>query len=149
MTAAKKKEMAQREEIDAKQQKSVLGLYDKKLAHVKEARTLSADPCWLAGFKNRSRRRDDAVKSLKIFLDIKPYELQTKQDLKDLNSHVKNLKDSIDDVEEHTRDLKRVVEELQEFVKNYDDAPLFFDGIKENADFDLKTGAVKVIRIKR
>ncbi len=148
-SAAKKKEQDQRAQIDAKNKVSVMGLYDKKLKNVKAARTLSADPCWLGGFKNRSKRRDDSLKSLKNFLEINGHELQTKDDLKEFNGHVKNLKEAIDDVNEHTRDLKAVVEELQEFVKSYDDAPLFFNEITENADFDLKTGAVKILKIKR
>lgn len=149
VSAAKKKEQDQREVIDAKNKISVMGLYDKKLKNVKEARTLSVDPCWLTGFKNRSKRRDDLKKSLKKFLEIEGYELQTVEDFKEFNGYYKNIKEAVDDVNEHTRDLKGVVEELQEFVKSYDDAPLFFDEIKENADFDLKTGAVKILKIKR
>ena len=145
----KDEEMKAKEVIDEKQKKTVYAQYEKKIAFVKEARTLSADPAFIRGLKARVKRRDDAYKSLIKFLEIKPYELQIKEDLKEFNKYTKDLKESIEDINEFTRDLKAVVEDLQAFVNHYDDAALFYKEINTNADFNLKTCAVTLAKIKR
>lgn len=138
----KKEEQEIRSDYDEKQYQTTLGRYDRLIMKLKEAQVMTFDSFWIRGFKERSKRRDDAWKCLKTFLDNKPEQVQVKEQLKEFNSSSKNLKDAIEDLNEYVRDAIKAVEELDEFLASYYEAPLFKKEFPLKGDYNLKTGAV-------
>jgi len=145
----KEEEIKARTEYDKKQEKKVQDGYDKLLIVVGKAVSMSKDPFFISGFKARCKVRDLAFKNMVKFLEIKPYELQQKSELKEFNSNFTDLKKSIDAVDEFTRDLRGAVESLQTYISDYPDMPLFQSGISKTADFNLKTGEVSIVLLAK